>query len=82
MALLERHAIPCWPPDVVAFVTADVSSLGGAAAVVAACRAAGVEVADGEAMGLPGAIRIGVPSSALGEAIERLDAAFAELKGR
>lgn len=81
-ALLERHGIPYWQPHVVSFVTADVTSLGVPAAVAAACRAAGVEVADGAALGLPGAIRIGVPSSALGETIERLHAAFVGMKGR
>ena len=52
-----------------------------ALAVVAVPAAAGV-AAGGEALGLPGAIRIGVPSSALGETIERLDAAIVGLKGR
>jgi aspartate/methionine/tyrosine aminotransferase len=74
--VLERHNLPFWQPDVPVFVAADVSSLGGSAAVVAACRAAGLLVGDGERLGLPGAVRIAVPAGDLGDAAARLDSAL------
>ena len=79
LGFLERHKIAYLEPDTVAFVVAQVAD---SSAVVAACRAAGVIVGDGARLGNPGTIRIAVPSGSLADALEALETALYEGKGR
>jgi len=63
----------------VAFVVAQVAE---SSRLAAACRAAGVIIGDGALLGNPGTVRIAVPSGSLADALEALDAALHDVKGR
>jgi len=79
VSLLERHRIAYLEPDTVAFVVAQV---GDSTKLADACRAAGVVVGDGAQLGNPGTVRIAVPAGSLADAMEALDSALHEWKGR
>lgn len=79
VSLLERHRIAYLEPDTVAFVVAQV---GDSTKLADACRAAGVLVGDGAQLGNPGTVRIAVPAGSLADAMEALDSALHEWKGR
>lgn len=79
-SLLERHHVPYWEPHTTAYVVADVAALGGGDAVAAACRQQGLRIASGSSFGAPERIRLATPTTALGDALERLDTALAELR--
>ncbi len=79
LGLLDRHTVTYLEPDTVAFVVAQVADSG---ALVAAGQAEGVFVGDGALLGNPGTVRIAVPSGSLADALEALDAALYEVKGR
>ena len=79
LSLLARHKIPYLAPDTVAFVVAQVADSTG---MTEACRIAGTLVGDGALLGNPGTVRIAVPSGSLADALEALDAALHDVKGR
>jgi len=80
-ALLARLGLPYAEPHTIAYLVADVSALGGGAAVAAACLRRGVRVADGAGFGSPGTIRITVIERGFDDALVRLEGALAELAG-
>ena len=79
LSLLDRHKVPYLAPDTVAFVVVQVAE---SSRLAAACHAAGVIIGDGALLGNPGTVRIAVPSGSLADALEALDAALHDVKGR
>jgi aspartate/methionine/tyrosine aminotransferase len=79
-ALLKQRGIPYLEPDTVAFLVADVSSIGGGDRVAAAGTRGGVRLTSGSEFGAPNCIRIGAPSSRFEQGIARLESVLKSME--